>query len=214
MPRRGTREWNRQQNINRSQVITAEPVIIQNAETVIVEAQEYDSAPLRQKITELTTEVSNKKRQIQQMKENTKQHKKLINLMKQKLEKEKQTNLNFGNQLTKLVECLQTDKICNVLSDSEVSFNSIVLKYDTIKVNGNPEECEYEIKSRETRNFEAIKEYINKLEVVISNNKLAQDCMCELEENGRNNLPTSEFIKTIQKYGNKSCDNNPNFYFH
>ena len=211
MPRRGTREWNRQQNINREQVITAEPVIIQNAETVIVEAQDYDSAPLRQKIAELTSEVSNKKRQIQQLKENTKQQKKLINLMKQKLEKEKQTNLSLGGQLERLIGKLQDNKLISVLPDNGVHFNTILCKYDGIKVYGNPEECKYEVMASQTANFKEIQNYINKLEMIIGNNKLAQDCMADLYPNGEK-LSVDEFIKTIRKYGNKSCDNNPNFY--
>jgi len=213
MPRRGTREWNRQQNINRTQVITAEPVIIQTAETVIIEAQEYDSAPLKQKIAELTTEVSNKKRQIQQLKENNKQQKKIINLMKQKLEKEKQTNLNLGKQLEQLIDCLHGDKICWVLPNSQIRFNTILCKYYAIKVNGNPEECKYHITATQTTDFKEIQEYISQLEMIICNNKLALDCMCEIHGKAKQIQTTNDnFIKTVKKYGNKSCDNNPNFY--
>ena len=124
----------------------------------------------------------------------------------------KQTNLNLGRQLEQLIENLQGDRICSVLPNCQIHFNSILCKYHQIKVYGNPEECKYEILASQTTDFKEIQEYINKLEMIIGNNKLAQDCLAELYPDGDKKLSGTEFIKTVQKYGNKSCDNNPNFY--
>ena len=202
MPRRGTREWNRQQNLRRDQVITAEPVIIQNVETVIVEAQEYDSAPLRQKIDELTTEVSNKKRQIEQLKENTKQQKKLINMLKKKIHQQP-----TDEKLNSIFGILMESKIM-VTTDKDIQFNMIRCNYEGVKHKGNKDDCEYLTKGFSTNDFDRIQNYIKQLEMIIVNNKLAFDCLCEI--NGETD--EKKLKDSIQKMGIKSSEGNPKFY--
>lgn len=78
MPRPGSREWNRQQNLRRQrqeeQIIQAQ-VIIQHADQVVVQAEPIDNQNLQE-------QIQNKITQIEQLKTNTKEFKKQIKALK------------------------------------------------------------------------------------------------------------------------------------
>ena len=77
MPRVGSREWNRQQNLRRQsveeQVVQAQ-IVIQQVENVIVEAEPFEC---RRDIQNLREQIQNKINQIEQLKNNAKEMKRI-----------------------------------------------------------------------------------------------------------------------------------------
>ena len=96
MPRVGSREWNRQQNLRRQreeeQVVQAQ-IVFQQPQQVIVEAEPLEC---RRDIQNLREQIQNKIHQIEQLKKNTKEMKKvnkeLMNKVKTMMNENKQLN--------------------------------------------------------------------------------------------------------------------------
>jgi predicted RNase H-like nuclease (RuvC/YqgF family) len=86
MPRVGSREWNRQQNLRRQreqeQVVQAS-IVVEQAEQVIIEAEPFEC---RRDVLQLREEIQNKITQIEQLKTNTKEFKKQIKKLKKENE--------------------------------------------------------------------------------------------------------------------------------
>tara|TARA_R110001632_G_scaffold230667_1_gene368321 strand:- start:55 stop:936 length:882 start_codon:yes stop_codon:yes gene_type:complete len=95
MPRIGSREWNRQQNLRRQreaeQVVQATPVnpIFNITNEIVIEAEPMEC---RRDILQLREQLQNKITQIDQLKTNTKEFKKQIKALKKEI-KEEETNL-------------------------------------------------------------------------------------------------------------------------
>lgn len=162
MPRRGSREWNRQQNIRRQQEQTimaqmVEPVIIENAETVIVEATNYDQTPLRQKISELEQQISNKTTQINQLKQNSKENKKLI-------KKFQTENKKFAEEFTTPYNLTFAGEVVWLEEEEEDMFGLFVLQTTT----------------DDSTDRKVISEYIRKLERIVMCNRQTQNTLVEL----------------------------------
>jgi len=103
MPRVGSREWNRQQNLRRQreedQVIQAQ-IVIQQPQNVVVEAEPLEC---RRDIQNLREQIQNKIVQIEQLKNNTKEFKKEI----RKLKKE---NMEMKDTLNWKSRCCEEQK--------------------------------------------------------------------------------------------------------
>tara|TARA_R110000796_G_scaffold7331_7_gene25201 strand:+ start:892 stop:1707 length:816 start_codon:yes stop_codon:yes gene_type:complete len=87
MPRVGSREWNRQQNLRRQrqeeQVVQAQ-IVVQHADQVVLQAEPMEC---RQDILKLREQLQNKITQIEQLKTNTKEFKKKIKEQKKENDK-------------------------------------------------------------------------------------------------------------------------------
>lgn len=103
MPRVGSREWNRQQNLRRQreqeQVVEA-TIVIQQAEQVVVEAEPLEC---RRDIQQLREQIQNKIHQIEQLKTNTKELKKLNKALNTE-------NKKMGEKIMELTTQIQTAK--------------------------------------------------------------------------------------------------------
>ena len=113
MPRVGSREWNRQQNLRRQreqeQVVEA-TIVIQQAEQVVVEAEPLEC---RRDIQQLREQIQNKIHQIEQLKTNTKELKKLNKALNTE-------NRKMGEEIMKL------NKVNELLSTQSMKFKNMV----------------------------------------------------------------------------------------
>ena len=104
MPRVGSREWNRQQNLRRQreqeQVVEA-TIVIQQAEQVVVEAEPLEC---RRDIQQLREQIQNKIHQIEQLKTNTKELKKNIKELKKSNDALNTENLEMGQKILELID--------------------------------------------------------------------------------------------------------------
>jgi len=111
MPRVGSREWNRQQNLRRQreqeQVVEA-TIVIQQAEQVVVEAEPLEC---RRDIQQLREQIQNKIHQIEQLKTNTKELKKLNKALNTE-------NTKMGEEIMKL----------NKVNENAVETGAYILK--------------------------------------------------------------------------------------
>tara|TARA_R100000388_G_scaffold27638_1_gene21498 strand:- start:90 stop:977 length:888 start_codon:yes stop_codon:yes gene_type:complete len=111
MPRVGSREWNRQQNLRRQreqeQVVEA-TIVIQQAEQVVVEAEPLEC---RRDIQQLREQIQNKIHQIEQLKTNTKELKKLNKALNTE-------NRKMGEEIMKL----------NKVNENAVETGAYILK--------------------------------------------------------------------------------------
>jgi len=198
--RGNSRIANQRRNIIEDRVIHA-TTIIENAETVIIQAQEHDTSELDTRILQLENEIKVMKTQNKKDKQ---QNKRVMGLIKDKL---KTCSDNFEN----IMRCLTTLNMLSVNSTANnITIKGIDMKYQKIVYNGNPEDCKYKIKGECNGDFKKIQAYVDKLEMIIANNKLSLDCMCDLTANQEPTL--NSVTEIITKMGNKSCDNNPKFY--
>jgi len=198
--RGNSRVANQRRNMIQDGVIHA-TTIIENAETVIIQAQEHDTSELDTRILQLENEIKVMKTQNKKDKQ---QNKRVMGLIKDKL---KTCSDNFEN----IMRCLTTLNMLSVNSTANnITIKGIDMKYQKIVYNGNPEDCKYKIKGECNGDFKKIQAYVDKLEMIIANNKLSLDCMCDLTANQEPTL--NSVTEIITKMGNKSCDNNPKFY--
>ena len=198
--RGNSRVANQRRNMIQDGVIHA-TTIIENAETVIIQAQEHDTSVLDTRILQLENEIKVMK---SQSKKDKQQNKRVMGLIKDKL---KTCSDNFEN----IMRCLTTLNMLSVNSTANnITIKGIDMKYQKIAYNGNPENCKYKIKGECNGDFKKIQAYVDKLEMIIANNKLSLDCMCDLTANQEPTL--NSVTEIITKMGNKSCDNNPKFY--
>ena len=201
--RGNSRIANQRRNIIEDRVIHA-TTIIENAETVIIQAQEHDTSELDTRILQLENEIKVMKKQNKKDKQ---QNKRVMGLIKDKL---KTCSDNFEN----IMRCLTTLNMLSVNSTANnITIKGIDMKYQKIVYNGNPEDCKYKIKGECNGDFKKIQAYVDKLEMIIANNKLSLDCMSEIHSYDGGAPPTvEEFTRIMKEMGRESCDNNPKFY--
>lgn len=197
MPRVGSREWNRQQNLRRQrqeeQVVEA-TIVIQHAEQVVVEAEPLDC---RRDIQELREQIQNKIQQIEQLKKNTKEFKKLNKALNKENEKmgEEIMKLNKINELltTQSKNAMETGAGIlkdldnyGYLIDDESDYNydfritSIDVKklnkkeksmFDEWKQKGNDGDCKsFTLNDGNSPNKKIVQEYIRYLEELVMSN--------------------------------------------
>tara|TARA_R110000822_G_scaffold272248_1_gene394812 strand:- start:4796 stop:5476 length:681 start_codon:yes stop_codon:yes gene_type:complete len=201
--RGNSRVANQRRNMMEDGLIHA-TTIIENAENVIIQAQEYDTSDLDTRILQLENEMKVMKKQSKKDKQ---QNERMIRLLKNKL---KTCGDNFSNLMKFLTKL-------NMLSpnstESNITIKSINMAYDKVEVIGNPEDCKYKMKTCSSGDFDKIQQYVDRLEMIIANNKLSLDCMSEIQSYEGGSPPTvEEFTRIMKEMGRKSCDNNPNFY--
>ena len=201
--RGNSRVANQRRNMVEDGLIHA-TTIIENAETVIIQAQEYDTSELDTRILQLENELRVMKKQNKKDKQ---QNKRVMDLIKNKL---KDSSESFARLVVSMDEF---NMIRPSSTENEILLNRINLAYNTVEVIGNPEDCKYKMSSSSVCDFNKIQLYIDRLEMVVANNKLSLDCLSELQDFPDRAPPTEEeFISIVRKMGNKSCDNNPKFY--
>jgi len=103
MPRVGSREWNRQQNLRRQseeeQVVQAQ-IVFQQVDTVVIEAEPFEC---RRDILNLREQIQNKISQIEQLKNNAKEMKR-INKETLRLNKELMNRMKDYKEMIKKYE--------------------------------------------------------------------------------------------------------------
>ena len=201
--RGNSRIANQRRNIIEDGVIHA-TTIIENAETVIIQAQEHDTTDLDTRILQLENAIKIMKTQSKKDKQ---QNKRVMELIKDKL---KTCSDNFTN----IMKCLNTLNMLSANStDNNITIKGINMGYQKVAVIGNPEDCKYKMTGCSSSDFDKIQQYVDRLEMIIANNKLSLDCMSEIHSYEGVAPPTVEdFTRIMKKMGRKSCDNNPNFY--
>ena len=131
--RGNSRIANQRRNIIQDGLIQA-TTIIENAETVIIQAQEHDTSVLDTRILQLENEIKVMK---SQSKKDKQQNKRVMGLIKDKL---KTCSDNFEN----IMRCLTTLNMLSVDSTANnITIKGINMKYQKIVYNGNPEDCPF-----------------------------------------------------------------------
>lgn len=183
MPRVGSREWNRQQNLRRQreqeQVVQAS-IVVEQAEQVIIEAEPFEC---RRDVLQLREEIQNKITQIEQLKTNTKEFKKQIKKLKKENELlTTQTNKMFDDY----GEVFKELKDYGYLNDDETDYNyefriaSIDVRklnekeksmFDEWKSKGNSGDCKsFTLNDGCSPNKQIVQQYIKYLEALIMSN--------------------------------------------
>ena len=191
MPRVGSREWNRQQNLRRQreqdQVVEA-TIVIQQAEQVVVEAEPLEC---RRDIQQLREQIQNKIHQIEQLKTNTKELKKLnkaLNTENRKMGEEimKLNKINENAVETGAYILKDLDNYGYLNDDKEIDYNykfrmtSIDTKklnkkekrmYEEWKAKGNSGDClSFTLNDGNSQNKKIVQEYIRYLEALVMSN--------------------------------------------
>ena len=195
MPRVGSREWNRQQNLRRQreqdQVVEA-TIVIQQAEQVVVEAEPLEC---RRDIQQLREQIQNKIHQIEQLKTNTKELKKLNKALNtenrkmgeeiMKLNKINENAVETGAYILKDLKdygYLTEEGDGGVITDYNYKFRmtSIDTKklnkkekrmYEEWKAKGNSGDClSFTLNDGNSQNKKIVQEYIRYLEALVMSN--------------------------------------------
>ena len=166
MPRVGSREWNRQQNLRRQreqdQIVQAS-IVVEQAEQVVIEAEPLEC---RRDILQLREQIQNKITQIEQLKTNTKEFKKQIKKLKKENEDLKKHNLSFLAE--KLID------LGYVSTKNKLEVN---LEYDVellgIKYRKEGETINFDMGSTKLLEKTSVQKYIKYLEAIIMSNNTA-----------------------------------------
>ena len=133
MPQRGSREWNRQQNLRRQrqeeQVVQAQ-IVVQHADQVVLQAEPLEC---RQDILNLREQLQNKITQIEQLKTNTKDFKKRIKEQKKENDRLYADNSGLIRDINKNGYFTKTDEGNKAHFNSKFKFALCDVKCNEIK---------------------------------------------------------------------------------
>lgn len=166
MPRVGSREWNRQQNLRRQreqdQIIQAS-IVVEQAEQVVIDAEPFEC---RRDVLQLREQIQNKITQIEQLKTNTKEFKKQIKKLKKENEELKKNNLSFlAEKLIDLGYVSTKNKL-----DVDLEYNADLVG---VKYRKEGESINFDMGSTKLLEKTSVQKYIKYLEAIVMSNNTA-----------------------------------------